>query len=65
MNDVTVPQGVTVIDIDTFEGMIPPGQDLVVFDGSGDSDDVYILYGFDEVGMFDSEFTMPLYGFSK
>ena len=47
------------IDIDTFEGMIDG--DLVVYEKGGDPEEGFVLYGFDEVGMFDDEFTTPQY----
>ena len=43
------------IDINTFEGMIDG--DLVVYEKGGNPNDGFVLYGFDEVGMFDDEFT--------
>ena len=43
--------------------MIPPGEDLVVFE-KGDTESALVLYGFDEIGMFDSDFTNPTYGFT-
>ena len=50
-------------NIDTFTGMIPPGEDLVVFE-AGDTESALVLYGFDEIGMFDSDFKNPTYGFT-
>lgn len=49
----------TDIDIDTFQGIIQGN--LVVYEKGGDPDDGFVLYGFDEVGMFDDEFTTPQY----
>ena len=43
--------------------MIPPGEDLVVFE-AGDTESALVLYGFDEIGMFDSDFKNPTYGFT-
>ena len=54
---------ITIIDIVKFQGSIPTGQDLVVFE-KGNPDTALVLYGFDEVGMFDSEFSNPTYGFA-
>ena len=53
---------IKIIDINTFKGAIPSGHDLVVFE-KGFIDSAITLYGFDEVGMFDSDFTNPVYGF--
>ena len=50
-------------NINTFTGMIPPGEDLVVFE-KGDTESALVLYGFDEIGMFDSDFKNPTYGFT-
>ena len=57
------------INIETFEGNIPMGYDLVIFEEK-ESDLIMnpkstarILYGFNEVGLYDSEFTNPTYGF--
>jgi len=49
----------TDIDIDTFQGIIQGN--LVVYEKGGDPDEGFVLYGFDEVGMFDDEFTTPQY----
>lgn len=49
----------TDIDIDTFQGIIQGN--LVVYEKGGDPDEGFVLYGFDEVGMFDDEFTAPQY----
>jgi hypothetical protein len=54
----------TKIDINTYEGGIPRGCELVIMeDGIRDTESV--LMGFDEVGMLDSEFKNPVYGFLK
>ncbi len=50
-------------NINTFTGTIPMGEDLVVFE-KGDPESAWGLYGFDEFGMFDSDFTNPTYGFT-
>ncbi len=47
------------IDITTFEGTIIG--DLIVYEKGGNPLDGYMLYGFDEVGMFDGEFKNPQY----
>jgi len=56
---------VEMIDIKNFVGCIPSGSDLVVFEKGDDPLDGYVLYGFDEVGMFDSDFNVPQYAFVK
>jgi hypothetical protein len=50
---------VTNIDIETFEGTIQG--DLVVYEKGGDPMDGLVLYGFDEVGMYDNIFITPQY----
>ena len=50
-------------NINTFTGTIPMGEDLVVFE-KGDPESALVLYGFDEIGMFDSDFKNPTYGFT-
>ena len=51
---------VTDIDITTYEGFIHG--ELVVYDkGTDPLKDGLVLYGFDEVGMFDEQFTSPQY----
>ena len=55
----------TELDND-YKGTIPAGSDLVVvemddvFNGTFDS--ALVLYGFDEIGIFD-DFNNPVYGF--
>jgi len=60
MNNTTI----TTININTFTGSIPTGHDLVVFEKNNPSS-ALVLYGFDEVGMFDLQFKNPTYGFAK
>ena len=58
----------TVIDINTYKGTIPEGHDLVIFERDGETyfeKNVTVLYGFDEVGLFDHEFKNPTYAFVK
>tara|TARA_Y100000022_G_scaffold94008_1_gene81117 strand:- start:170 stop:397 length:228 start_codon:yes stop_codon:yes gene_type:complete len=50
------------IDINTYQGVIQG--DLIVYEKGGDPWDGLVLYGFDEVGMFDNEFKTPQYAFS-
>ena len=42
---------------------IPDSHELVVFEKGGDPMDGYVLYGFDEIGMFEAEFDVPAYAF--
>ena len=51
------------IDINTYEGMIDGS--LVVYEKGGNPMEGFTLYGFDEVGMFDDEFTNPQYAMVK
>ena len=52
------------INIDTYEGEIPRGQDLTVYEkGTNPSDTGCVLYGFDEVGLYDDMFKKPQYCF--
>mgnify|MGYP003624475983 CR=1 FL=1 len=53
----------TVINIETFRGVLPVGEDLVVYERGEDPCDGLVLYGFDEVGLYDGEFTHPEYCF--
>lgn len=54
----------TQINPDTYEGEIPSGTELVIMEkGDQTGETALTLYGFDEIGMFDSEFTSPVYGF--
>ena len=55
-------------NIHTFSGGIPTGTDLVVFEKENppsESHPMLVLYGFDEIGLFDSSFKNPVYGFCK
>lgn len=54
----------TQINPDTYEGEIPSGTELVIMEeGDQTGATALLLYGFDEIGMFDSDFTSPVYGF--
>tara|TARA_R110000751_G_scaffold183711_2_gene290336 strand:- start:300 stop:569 length:270 start_codon:yes stop_codon:yes gene_type:complete len=53
----------TDIDINTFKGSIDG--DLVIYEKGGDPEEGLVLYGFDEVGLFDNEFKAPQYCFLK
>ena len=50
---------------DDFEGVIPTGYELILFEKGGDPDEGYVLYGFDEVGDpdFEEDFKVPFYAF--
>ena len=48
------------IDINKFEGVIPQGYDLCVYEEGGEC---FVLYGFDEIGEFDCLLQNPQYGF--
>tara|TARA_B100000900_G_C20252277_1_gene582470 strand:+ start:334 stop:561 length:228 start_codon:yes stop_codon:yes gene_type:complete len=50
------------ININAYQGVIQG--DLIVYEKGGDPWDGLVLYGFDEVGMFDHEFKTPQYAFS-
>lgn len=52
----------TEIDMDTYKGGIPAGSELVVTEG-GDPDTALVMYGFDEVELWKSEFKNPKVGF--
>ena len=58
----TIMKGFTKINPATYPGGIPAGSDLVVCE-DGDIDSALTLHGFDEIGMFDSEFKNPVHGF--
>jgi len=53
----------TEIDVNTYSGNIPTGTDLVVAESGDVEETALVLYGFDEIGMFDDEFNNPVYGF--
>ena len=59
----------TEINLSNDNGMIPVGSELAVIDRKDlmkeDLDQAMILYGWDEVGLFDFEFDLPVYGFIK
>ena len=54
---------VTRIDVKTIRGRIPEGEDLVVYERGGDPLNGLVLYGFDEIGLFDGHFHKPEYCF--
>ncbi len=51
------------IDVNTYSGNIPTDTDLVVAESGDVKETALVLYGFDEIGMFDDEFNNPVYGF--
>ncbi len=53
----------TEIDVNTYSGNVPTGADLVVAESGDVEETALVLYGFDEIGMFDDEFNNPVYGF--
>jgi len=66
---MTITMDFKAINVNTYEGLIPSGYDLVVVEKSkitSDSDfDATVLYGWDEVGMFEEGLIEPQYGFLK
>lgn len=50
---------------DDFEGIIPSGYELMIFEKGGEPNEGYLLYGFDEVGdpEFEEDFKVPFYAF--
>ena len=62
---------IVIEDINNFVGMIPHDQlqklcglfDLICYEKGTDPMNGLVLYGFNEVGMFDSEFRCPAYAF--
>lgn len=63
------PKIIEIPNVNTFSGCIPSGYDLTVYEKGTDPSDIeteaYVLYGWDEIGMFDDEFKNPAYCFSK
>lgn len=56
-------QVIEIPNIHEFVGSIPAGKNLTVYEEGTDPLDGYVLYGFDEIGMFDAEFKTPAYCF--
>ena len=52
---------IPIPNINAFEGMIPVGLNLVVYEQGSDPLDGYVLYGFDEIGLYDHSFKVPAY----
>lgn len=53
---------IIIENIAEFVGRIPEGHELVVFE-AGQEETAMSLFGFDEIGAFDSMFQCPQYGF--
>ena len=47
----------------TEQGVIPKGYDLVITEKESLLESAMVLYGWDEVGVYDSTFDNPVYGF--
>ncbi len=65
--EIDNPTGIIGLDKPLqYEGRIPNGTDLVVVErndvDNGTFESALVLYGFDEIGMFD-DFNNPVYGF--
>jgi hypothetical protein len=56
---------IDIPSINSYVGTIPTGFDLTVYEQDTPPEDGMVCYGFDEVGMFDSEFQTPVYAFVK
>ena len=56
---------IDIPNIDTYEGTIPTGFDLTVFEQGTPPEDGMVCYGFDEVGMMGAAFETPVYAFVK
>jgi len=54
---------IVIEDINKFVGKIPTDHDLICYEKGTDPMDGLVMYGFDEVGMFDGEFKTPAYAF--
>tara|TARA_R110002153_G_scaffold190798_1_gene343683 strand:+ start:1275 stop:1574 length:300 start_codon:yes stop_codon:yes gene_type:complete len=52
-------------NINTFEGSIPTGEELVIFEKGNPEESAMNLLGFEEIGEFDHFFKNPIYGFTK
>lgn len=61
MNQTTLPKVMPIHE--DFEGSIPVGYDLVVYEQGQSTEDALVLYGFDEIGLFEEEFKNPAYAF--
>jgi len=54
---------ISIPSIKEFKGRIPSGYDLVIYETECSPVDGYVLYGFNEIGMFAKDFVSPAYGF--
>jgi len=54
---------IEIKDINTFEGSIPSGYDLIVYEHGADARQGLILYGFDEIRLFADSYKVPAYAF--
>ena len=61
---LTLTEFIVIDNINTFEGEIPNGYDLIITE-NGDTENGLILYGFDEVGLYDNTMKNPVYGFIR
>jgi hypothetical protein len=53
------------ININTYHGLIPSDSFLVIAERGNELLTAVILYDFDEAGIYDGDFTNPIYGFLK
>ena len=60
-----IQEKIDIPDIDLYEGVIPAGYNFIIYEKEESPENGYFLYGFDEVGRFDSEFTNPAYAFVR
>jgi hypothetical protein len=66
MNYDTTPRKMKIHNISSltkFEGGIPAGYDLVVYERGQSAEDGLILYGFDEAEIWGDDFKCPQYAF--
>ena len=70
MNTTTRPEEVTEMETTTYDGYVYTEVDIDTAEGDiddyvvmekGKPETAYVLYGWDEVGLFDHEFTHPVY----
>jgi len=53
------------INPSTYQGIIPPGYDLVIAERSNIEETAEVLYGFDEMFTYESNFKDQVVGFLK
>ena len=56
---------IKIADINKYQGGIPAGYELVIYEDGEVVNSSAVLYGFDEVGLFDHDYQNPKYGFLK